>query len=345
MLQTKEKQVPENTNNQVTELQEKLRGHQIFGELRGNAGSLVGSIDRALDQSATPTEFCTNWDSLSAQLRVIGNLMATLKRDGKSEALEALRESLVDPLYVFQGETIPLEKTSPVTLVMFDPKRTLAMLRWILECHWQNLDDYLKGEEFFSERHKVQTIELFKLFPSLEAASRMRSQCGDYEGWELAYAYQVDVLQKIKLPTGFVPMTIPYGQYNDHFEFSDSHHALTKKVNEDGPVVKCLHHFAFLVKADQKDVLSHFTREEQENIATWQFRVHPESVEHQCEVGLHLETEHEEWQGRKRTYASLGVSNGFGGVLNPPDKYELYVQSNPVRDGSFRVTLRKSISK
>ncbi len=335
--------MPENTKNQVAELQEKLRGHQIFGELRGNAGSLIGSIDQALNQSATPTEFCTNWDSLSAQLRVIGNLMATLKRDGKSEALEALRESLVDPLYVFQGETIPLEKTSPVTLVMFDPKRTLAMLRWILECHWQNLDNYLFNEDFFLERQKVQTTELFQLFPSLEKASRMRSQLGEYEGWELAYAYQVDVLNKFNIPAGFDPMSIAWGQYNDHFELSYGLGGTkVRRMSDDEPEIKCLHHFAFLVPVDQKDVLSHFTRQEQGNIATWQFRVHPESVVNQREVGLHLEPEHADWQGRKRTYASLGVSNGFGAVLNPPDQYETYEQSQRLREDPFRVTLRKA---
>ena len=333
--------MPENTNNdQVFELQDKLRGHQIFGQLRGQSGSLLGSIDQALNNSTTPTEFCTKWDDLSAQLRVIGNLMATLKRDGKTQALEVLRESRVDRLYIFPGETVPLEKIVPVTLVMFDPKRTLAMVRWILECHWMNLDAYLGHEEFFSERQKIQTSELFQLFPSLEKASRMRHQCGNYEGWELGYAYQVDVLRKFVVPEGFDAMAIGFGQYNDHFEISPPFpFSKTKRVEEGGEEIECLAHFLFLVQANQKDVLSHFTREEQENIATWQFRTHPESLTEYMTVGMHLDVEHERWQSQKRTYASLGVSNEFGAIINPPVGYPAFRQSQQYGE-MFRVEFR-----
>lgn len=284
------KQVPEsNDSQQIAELQDQLRGHQIFGRYRGTYNyTAMNAVGEILGKSESPTEFLRQWDSFAGDMRVIGNLMAVLKRDGKLEALTAFQQALLDPTYTFPGETIPLEKTVPVTLVMFNPKATLSMLLWITQGHWQDLGKFLDDKwDVYSESRRHLTVPLFENFPSLPRAIRASYESMSYTGWNLLYAYQVDVLRGFEIPEDFHPMYLAWGQYNDHIELAPPGHSAERKiVAPDTEEVKCLGHFAFWVEGDQASVLSRFTRNQQEKMATWQFHVHPDLIRIK-ETGVH----------------------------------------------------------
>jgi hypothetical protein len=320
------KQVPESNDReqQMAELRESLRGHRVFGKIRGNHnGGLMLAIDHALSQSSSPSDFCRKWDEISGDLRIIGNIMAVLKRDGKTEALEALRKSLLDPNYSIPGETIRLEKVVPLTLVMFEPEKTLSMLRWIIKGHWMDLDQMLDNEGGGEGMSLAK--EMFSNFPSLREATEKRRERDHYEGWELGFAYQVDILRKIEVPEHFHPLHLSPGQYNDHLELTPPFpFTKTMEIKSGAEWVQCLAYFGFWVEADQKEALSLFTREQQESIATWQFQIHPDSLsqERGCmEVGLHPENEHNHWSREYAFRSSAGMSHGMGAIFYPPEDY------------------------
>jgi hypothetical protein len=324
------KQVPENNSSQqIAELQDQLRGHQIFGRYRGTYNyTAMNAVGEILGKSESPTEFLRQWDSFAGDMRVLGNMMAVLKRDDKTEALTAFQQALIDPTYTFPGETIPLDKTVPVTLVMFNPKATLSMLLWITQGHWMDLGKFMDDEwDVYGESRRHLTVPLFENFPSLPRAIRARCESINYMGWDLLYAYQVDVLRGVEIPKDFHSMYLAFGQYNDHIELERSRYsAKTTTVAPDTQEVNCVGHFAFWVEGDQAAVLSRFTREQQEKMATWQFHVHPDLIRvkdpRYLTVGLHIEAMHEEFQHHYGSRASAGVSHGFGGIINPPDDYQ-----------------------
>jgi hypothetical protein len=311
------KQVPESSkqnkdrNQQLAELQDKLRGNKIFRKFRGEHNyDIVETLDRILGRSDTPSEFIREWDVMSGDLRILGNLMATLKRDGKTDAFEALRNALINPTYTFPGETIPIEKTVSVTLVMFEPEKTLSMLQWLVQGYWKQLYN----------NESLLAVTMLRNFPSLRRA--METTRSRYHGWELGYAYQIDVLRKVSVPKDFRPLHIGAGQYDDEMEIAPPFSSISINVESDAAEeIECLCHFAFWVTADQGEVLSRFNREDQSHIATWQFHVHPTELDERIGwIGLHPEAEHADYQHKYAYRSSAGVSQSLGAIINPPDK-------------------------
>jgi hypothetical protein len=287
----------------------------------------MNAVGEILGESENPTDFLRRWDAFSGDMRVLGNLMAVLKRDCKTEALAALHQAILDPTFTFSGETIPLEKTVPATLVMFKPEATLLMLTWITQGNWQDLNSFLANEQtVYNQDRWPMIVDLFEKFPSLRRATEERKRRQDYEGWDLLYAYQVDVLRGFTIPQDFNPMYLGFGQYNDHLELCPPNQVFGKAVTLDPNVgeVECLAHFAFWVQADQAAVLSRFSREQQEQMATWQFHVHPDLLKGSplpVDIGLHVESKHEALQLRYPSRTSAGLSRGFGGIIDPPHGY------------------------
>jgi hypothetical protein len=346
-----EKQVPEsNAAQQITELQEQLRGNKIFGSLRGNSGCATRLINQILKQSENPTDFLRHWDAKVADLRVIGNIMATLKRDGKTEALDALQHALSYGLYTFPGETVAPDKTVPMTLVMFEPEATLSMLSWITRGHWHDFWAFLGSKHYKLQDDDPRTTlvkEMFANFPSLaRTANRPRISIDEQwanEGWDLLYAYQMDVLRKFKIPENFHPMLLTHGQFNDHLELNPQfHRAPRMMVAPDTEEIQPTQNFAFWVEGDQATVLSQFTREEQKCIATWQFHVHPSMTSRGLiEIGLHPESGHAALKHQYVLQASAGVSHGFGAIIDPPENYQEHRGSYGNTNILFRSENRK----
>ncbi len=291
------KQVPE---EEVRLLRKTLEKHNVFRELRGKLGGecLARLINDLAETTASPTEWLARWDKLSSKVRVVGSLLARWKRDGH----EAARGQLVQALMAIDHR-LPYEDTAPVakvplTLLMLDPVRTMAMIRWIVCDNWKNLDDYLINNYPPTEL----TRELFAQFPTLEEHALKRRKNCNYEGWELCRAYHDTVVGHFtsdparSLLSQRIDLCLECGQYHDRLEI-------------DYLVL------AYVVPAEQRDVISFFSRDEQDQIATWQLRV-PETVnlKFSREFGFHPEPEHTSWQHEYPDYCSVSVSHSLGAI-------------------------------
>jgi len=338
------KQVPEGVpsrDEQLASLRVELLGNKVFGRCRGRLRDLPDVFMTTAKESSSPTQFCGEWDDFVGQWRVMGNLLAKFRRDGWGDAYAELEKALTSAQYLWPGETVPLEATEPMTLVMFDPIRTMAMIHWLLEGHWMDLNNYLDWKDGVKRGYgppDPRVTELFGLFSTLEKHARHRREMQDYEGWDLRCAYEDSVMKIFPEIDGSIgsrlsprqigskitalAASLRYYQWNDHVEISD-------------------HAFVFACQAEQGEVLKHFNRSQQERLATWQFQVPKVLMGNGVAIGLHLEEEYGRWQGMFPALVSHGVSGGLGGLImtNPaPEEYKLISHSGGVMKGEkFRV--------
>lgn len=293
---------------QVRTLMEKLQGHKAFARLRGKMGVYFPKlVDGLFQKSTSPTAFCREWDRVAADVRVVGDLLVKLRRDKLDDAAIELLSALHNPTYTFPGETIPIEETMPVTVLIIDFPRTLAMIKWIRAAHWMDLNAALDGEDCGK-----LTCDLFKQFPSLPRYSHERRRNGDYEGWDLEAAYTKDALKdesqdvqgSFAMAIRRYPLQIANGTYNDHLEVGQ----------RSGTWIR----FGYLLLGEQDQVLRNVPRELQSNISTWFCRVPArilgENPQH-LYFGFHPEQRHEEWQHEANAFSSIGCSHGHGMVV------------------------------
>ncbi|MEI6057728.1 MAG: hypothetical protein WCQ60_02035 [bacterium] len=308
------KQVPEdkqtvNTEQQLNTLREKLMGNQAFAACRGKLGPrMTDFVTQFITEAESPTGFCNRWDDFFGKARVMGNLLAQFKRDGLTTAYDELFGALHSESHLFPGEVIPIEETTPVTLVMLDPKRTFLMLKWLLEEHWDSLNAYLEWKEGRLDREPSDLVkQLFEAFPTLEKHTTERRRRGDYEGDDLIAAYTDTVFSKFPMVTTSIKLfddrcLLEHDQWNDHVEIGQ-------------------HPFCLLLRMEQSEVLKMFSRKEQKLVATWQFNA-PKMLKNYG-VGLHPESFHAGFSKSHPALVSLGLSQGFGAVIltkNPMDR-------------------------
>lgn len=119
-------------DEELTALALKLAGNKAFGVCRSQHYNwrLGDIIDDMINETASPSEYLEKFDKFTSALRIITDLMAQLKRDGKTRLVEELKNALEDRNYVLMGETVPLEQTVPITLLMLEPEKTLPLLKW-----------------------------------------------------------------------------------------------------------------------------------------------------------------------------------------------------------------------
>lgn len=293
------KQVPE--DDQMKVLEEFVTGNRAFAKLRGKlVGSIAGTVGDIVSSTSSPTEFLQQYDEFVATVRIIGNKLACFRRDGMVLAERQLTKALQA-----RDHRLPFEATAPCpkqpfTVVMLDPERTLAMIRWLTMEFWKTLEDYLDGN-----RESSITNELFQAFPTLEANSRRRLQQGSFVGGDLVnswiqtveYAFDVESRTKFgKLSPRELFLSL--SQYDDHIEIS--------KVWSGRP-------YAYVVSGTQADVLSCFSREQQSLVGTWQLNVPDTMPLHSYgEIGFHIESEHSAWTEENPDYVSVSVNHGMG---------------------------------
>lgn len=128
------KQVPD-----VTEVDDEEQMRQLFLELagkneafkacRGKLGEpLTTMFESWIEEQDSVNNVLEQWGSLIPPTRVMLSVLSKLKRDGYEHAYEELSTALSSPGYLFDGETVPLHETRPVTVVMLDPVRTWLMI-------------------------------------------------------------------------------------------------------------------------------------------------------------------------------------------------------------------------
>jgi hypothetical protein len=272
----------------------KLAGNHSFKQCRGKFET---SIDRTvceiIDDSPSPTIANIRLEEYLRSVMVMGNLLAKLKRDRMKRAFDELRDALRSNGHVILGETIPLEKTVPLTMLMLEPELTLDLVRWGM------------GDD----RHPDHTKRIYRLLPTLQAHGKVAEMKAEGYGAEIAPSYY-DVLAG--LPRAFdegIPLINPVWK--------------TFPKRSVGPGFTHLRDLYFplafvFIGKEQDEVLKIFDREQQKRIATWQIDAprflfsYGNSSFH---VGFHEESVHDIWLKRFPAFASKGVSAGHGAFL------------------------------
>ena len=198
----------------------------------------------------------------------------------------------------------PIDQTTPITILIFDFKKMLSLFKWIINGNSNDLDEMFQGKRSKYFEHSL-AMEFFENFPNLLHHVNRRLVGGEYPGRDILSAYHEDVLspfwEKINdFPTlTKVGMEMLLGSYNKDLEISG--------------LFSILPRFAFLFRESQKEVLSRFSREEQEHISTWQFQA-PIIWLDAPKVCFYPEPSHEKmiYQGG---VTSHGFSHGYGAIL------------------------------
>lgn len=324
------KRVPEGNANAESEQQlqallEKLEGNQAFGMCRGKLGGIANIMKGFMEDNTSPTAALGKWDDFFGKARVMMNTLATLQRDGQNVAFNDLFAALTDQNFLFPGEVLPVEQTRPLTLVMLEPKKTIAFLRWLLEDHWDTLRPYVFAPE--KERTELVT-QLYAEFPSLEEQVRVFRNHG-YEGKELRAAYEIDVTSTFpeKALQKGMKLELVFQQWNDHIEGM-------------GEIP-----FVYLFEMEQSEVLKLFSRKNQKRIATWRLDV-PKSVA-VASIGLHSlaygKTKEKEFN-KRISLLSRNESNGYSAIaLRHDDSYNTAWHSH-AKEGTYGIRFHARLS-
>ena len=256
----------EKREGQVAELLRKLAGHRIFGRRRGTLGvSVINCLLAIIQTAGSPTAAVRQWDEFAADIRVLIQMLATLKRDGQDYAGEELAEVLRTKKVMFTGETTPVEQTTPVVLYMYGATQTLTMLQWMVT-HYETaiyaMLDSIDGKAVDRSHGgglTSTTERLFELFPSLTKYARKLRKQGAYPGPDLSSAFEEDVEKRYPKPfPGSIPLWLGRGWHRDQY--------CSGLEIDHQP-------FAYIIEGEQSEVLSNFARNLQGDVATWQFHI------------------------------------------------------------------------
>jgi len=313
---------------QLVWLREKLMGNNAFCALRGNSRKSPSSVvyDVFKKRGATPTDFCRVWDEFHAQGRIMGNLLAQLKRDGWTDAYRELEEAL-DGHHVIEGEDVPLEQTTPVTILMFEPELTFDLFRWAVSHKKKDAVEHFTGV--------CPDIELGSLESRMPSLRKYFEKI-DWDSFGQAYTDTVQLRSRCRKAIEDI---------DDGLWFRDD------QLSTDGKFFGRGRLFGFVfVDKSQAKILSAFSREEQKHLATWRINVPSILVKSSrgCPklLGFHEESCHSSY-GKAPFFASRGVTCGMGASLitdrdsiYPRGKYALHLYGDKPVDGKFRIAFK-----
>ncbi|NQT49449.1 hypothetical protein HQ571_02015 [Candidatus Kuenenbacteria bacterium] len=120
---------------QFDELLLKLAGNQSFARIRGKLMEAEKGLSAMIDAGASPSEFRRNWDQYSKDVRVIGNLLAKFRKNGKEHAAEELTKALRSPGYTLPGEDYPFDDNITFTVVIFEMERVMTLVKYLVLDH------------------------------------------------------------------------------------------------------------------------------------------------------------------------------------------------------------------
>ena len=277
------------------------------------AGGFHRSASSVLYDSQSPTAFCELWDEHSACARVMGNTLLKFKRDGWHDAHRELERALREA-YVIEGETIPLEQTTPATIFLIEAEITLKLIRFCLETDWSAVK---KNPDI------VRTNPVFQ-----DLCTAIPGMRENFEDWS----------------------SMGVGSYGHLNPFYYHRKAFLKEFGERSEKARSLVNLSFwqvsnwcgahtqlnsafwmgvpcgflAIGKTQADVLGGWSREEQSKIATWQIDIpsvmvkdlEQTSIASTFDIGFHPESEHERWRKQWPALVSKGFQFGYGTVLH-----------------------------
>ena len=209
-------------------------------------------------------------------------LLAQLRREGRNEEANDLKSALCNRNQFISGETIPLEKTVPATILMLEPEVTLKLLELTV------------GSGIPQEK-------LLELLP----AARNHE-----ENWPVFTTY-IDAYEAVlaELPKTF-ERSIRLGDSNWAWVLGGDRHEL-----EPFRLSLLSGSFAFVFFGqEQGNVLKKLSRDQQARVGTWQIDLPAFMVgwSPAFSICFHEEAVHAEWSKRYPALASKSVSNGYG---------------------------------
>lgn len=323
-----------NTKNQVPEtvpsayeqlawLREHLAGSRAFADCRGKFGHTVEYLVSHMAKGDSSTDdYEQRLRVRLGSVRVMAVLIQRLFRRGWNVAFSELMSALENECYVLTGEIVPIERIIPVTFVMYEPDKTLAMLRWMFTHPLSDLD--CLGHMDVRPALLQKVSKLLMLFPVLDNYAFSRRKNDLPVGMELYLSHKEEVLDRFTIPQRAIPMGLNWDYQQPMMKTMLRY----ERQSNQGMT----HPFAFLFRGwDQRRVLELYPREVQDHIATWQFHlpvVFKDIDTTHILVGLHCEDEHQKWLKCHPTYASKGVAQGMGGLVIPlrcpTERYEEY---------------------
>lgn len=346
---------------QLAALLAKLAGNQSFRICRGRLGdSPLDTAYKSMPISDgeplvwTRRGILDDLDIFWGHARVMISLVAQYRRDGWKVA-EAELKAALEGRHVIWGETVPIEQTTPITMVMVRPKVGLRLLKWMVTHKCEQLVQHIKFRKGLNEGvYDAELEELFATYPTLEKRTEPWFSGGCSHYWQgnsiFAGVYRDqrgDIFDNFNLQA---EGEIGLGIHEDQLE--------TKVLDGEG------HYFAYVfIGKDQGEIMSKFKRDDQSDVATWQFDLPTLDIGHlrssasvrfsnDFVIGLHPEDEHERWKDYNRSYVSKGFSQGFGAIIHRkkvdcgfgdkayPEAYRLSSRGEPSSDGKLRMIFK-----
>lgn len=318
---------------QLKSLRDTLAGNKAFSRVRGLLGKSTVDLMRECGNGTSRVSAKNDWAELASALAVMQTLLARYHRDSWAVAEDELVKALRNPRYRVTGETIPLEKTGPYTLVVINPEETFTLLKWM-----QEFDNENSANMHAAIGSVVYEGELFD--PVRKRMVERARECREHVkvgGMHALLSIFSERLHKVPCTavtsagasfypvslTHFLPPDQRRVYYDDqlHERQGSTDWARAKVATITRPVPKAT--FALGFPEEQSTILSAFSREVQcALVGSWQFRypraTHNLGGAHKgFSVGFHPEAEHARWKNERPQFASLGISQGWGAILLP----------------------------
>ncbi len=354
------KQVPEGKTvlrgQQFDRLFQKLAGHKVFGRRRGKLGFMTETLANIADKADTPTAFLNELNGLFSDARVLADFYAQLRRDGCDEAAEELLRALGDKGHVLPGETVPIEKTKKCVLVMFAPEKTLRLLEFM---HSDGMGIYLRYVSV-CHRHFIHG----ETVPGLNSLSTIGGSVPDtlailQETIPSIWKYALPVEHSVNCFDADISHELPFLAAYIEDIFAKCVRKEARQLfyySRLKPLAVCNRFdllklegirpkeleriyltscggFAFWAEGDIADVRSLFTRDEQDDMAFWEFAL-PAVIDESrnpLRVVLFKEEEYERWKRERPAFVSKSVTHGYGVLRFPYANFFSDYSSKPGR--------------
>ncbi len=309
-------------NNELTpeleELLEELKSNEAFRVCRGNLGArdwLSTGILRTGGLQTTPTKVIEEFDYRTSRTRIMLNMLTKLRREGKTQAALELESALTDNGFVLTGEDLPIDQRVYGTLAIFEPERTLELLKWSSLLIPEIIDRHLgQKNEWHSPavdrpEFKEWTLRIMEKNPEIEAA------LSDIYANPMRLSHRRSFMPDCILDLGYGnkwDYDILNNQLGGNAVFM---HNTDAPSNDDHVGNWCIGRFFF--GKTQAEVLGKFDRKQQEEIATWQFHC----PAHLCfggydgNIGLFPESEHARLCKKWPAYVSGSKCHRLGAVI------------------------------
>ncbi len=340
-------QVPEGKSQsqeaQLERLRNDLAGNAAFRRVRGRMGAGLVEHARRIARSGSARKAVAEWDADNAAMRIMMNLLRKYGADGFEIAIDELCMALGDPHYRVTGETVPLEQTTPFTIVVIDPEETFAFMRWVIGHKTRYGVD---GEGLYDAPYSLWNRNTRELKSGIDPVMRRIAERTEKPVWSpennswfwmkcwhallIGFSKRLDIRGE---PGGHqADNLVPAGERYLNIVMREIQHAhRAREIPPDAwtqaRITSALHAVptmvcAFGVPMRQSEVLALYPREAQGTLlATWQFNLPAVydlgNPEKRYTVGFHPEAEHRRWQKERPTFASLGVSRGMGAIILP----------------------------